>query len=184
MTTPLLTNGNGNGRALALARAPLPDAAPRTIAEAYRQDAYGERHERRLNHFRGDFYEYRDGAHRPIVDEILRSRVAEFADGLEIESDRKTGPATIRFRTSRYKVTDIIDALAGLTQIMAPEMPAWLDQHRPDPRQMIAFRNGLLNVKRYVEDGDLLPDPPTPMWFSTNVLPFDLRSPAQRRRDG
>ena len=51
---------------------------------------------------------------------------------------------------------------------------AWLDTHRPRPEDLIAFQNGLLDVSRFIESGDTLIMPPSPEWFSENVLPYEF----------
>lgn len=165
-------SSNGRGMRLADKLAPLPDAAPRTIADAYLRTTYGEVISR---HFRGEHYEFQNYVYSVIIDEELRARVAEFADGLEIIGP-VDGPAVVRYRTNRNKVSDIIDAISQLSQVYAAEMPAWLDTHRPNPSRIIPFRNGLLNVDSYIAGGGLLLLPPTPQWFSVNVLPFELRA--------
>jgi putative DNA primase/helicase len=51
-------------------------------------------------------------------------------------------------------------------------MPTWLDgEDRPDPRHVVAFSNGLLNVEDWLNDPDVQLEPSTPMWFSESVLP-------------
>jgi putative DNA primase/helicase len=171
-----VSHESSNGRALRLAgvRSPLPDCAPRTIADAFLRTVYADV---AACHFRGDHYRHARNVYTLIVPEELRARVADFADGMEIEG-REDGPAIVHYRTNRNKVTDIVDAISQLTQVYAKEMPAWLDAHRPDPRKIIAFQNGLLNVDEYIASGKIEMLPPTPKWFSVNVLPFELRGDA------
>ncbi len=54
-------------------------------------------------------------------------------------------------------------------------MPCWLGEQAGDPApgQVIAFRNGLLGVSRYLATGDDNLIPHTPRWFSGVCLPYD-----------
>lgn len=54
-------------------------------------------------------------------------------------------------------------------------MPSWLNQEDDDPAptQVIAFRNGLLDVGRYLATGDDNLIPHTPRWLSAVCLPYD-----------
>jgi putative DNA primase/helicase len=170
-----VSHESSNGRALRLAgvRSPLPDCAPRTIADAFLRTVYAEV---AACHFRGDHYRHSRNVYTLVVPEELRARVAEFADGLEIAGKGDDPPS--HYRTNKNKVSDVVDAISQLTQVYAKEMPAWLDTHRPDPRKIIAFQNGLLNVDEYIASGKIQLLPPTPKWFSVNVLPFELRGDA------
>jgi putative DNA primase/helicase len=156
----------------------LPDAAPRTLATAFIESAYPSRPDILLRHWRGDFYEHGGIVYRLLEPEVLRSRVAEFADLQMIMGTADKPPS--RYRTNRNRTSDILDSLAGITQAMVDTMPAWLDSHRPDPRQIIAFNNGLLDVAGFLKSGEITLRPPSPMWFSTCVLPFDLRADAPK----
>lgn len=54
-------------------------------------------------------------------------------------------------------------------------MPCWLSEQAddPTPAQVISFRNGLLDVARYLAIGDDGLIPHTPRWFSAACLPYD-----------
>lgn len=154
----------------------LPDSAPRTLAEAYLNSKYPDGPDLLLRFWRGEFWEHRKCVYRRIEDEVLRSLVADFSDEQTIESNDDKSPEPKRYRTNRTRTSDIIDGLQGITQAMVDDMPAWLDAHRPDPQNIIAFQNGLLDIGQFIESGEVFLRPPTPRWFSPNVLPFDLRA--------
>jgi putative DNA primase/helicase len=66
----------------------------------------------------------------------------------------------------------VLDQLAALCQAQCQAMPTWLDgEDRPDPRHVVAFTNGLLNVEDWLNDPAVPLEPSTPMWFSESVLP-------------
>ena len=76
------------------------------------------------------------------------------------------------YRPQRSFVTSVLDALKAVANhASAVDPPCWLeDGNFPDPANVIAFANGLLDVEAYLAGSvDLLDH--TPNWFSCNCLP-------------
>lgn len=149
----------------------LPDSAPRTLAAAFMtaQMPHGR-------HFRGDFYARTHSAYRRLEREVLRSDLAAFlAEQLVTDGKRQ-----VLFQPNARRINDVLDALATISQVRCDAMPAWLDSpsSRPLPENVIAFRNGLLDVAEFVS-GTVRLMPPNPEWFSTGVLPFDFDGEAR-----
>lgn len=145
----------------------LPDDAPRTLASAFERQKFA-----RGAHFRGEFYAREGPVYRKTVREVLRADLAAFLAEQWIRSG-DDGPK--QYKPNQRKINDALDALATITQVRCEKMPAWLDDPalRPDPGNVIAFMNGLLDVREYVA-GKVRLLPPTAAWFSVNVLPFDF----------
>jgi len=138
-------------------RAPLPSA--REFVDIYHYD-----HGRRLlNHHRGVFRHWHDGAW-PVADiEAVRATVWEFLDQAET-------PKAKPFQPNRSRVGDVLDALRAVTNLPAEiDMPAWLHgtDTAPPPREIVACANGLLHLP------SLSMEPPTPAYFNASALPFD-----------
>jgi putative DNA primase/helicase len=73
-------------------------------------------------------------------------------------------------------VANLIAQLRAVVHVDPDEaMPCWLNKEAgdPDPGKVIAFRNGLLDVDRYLLTGDDQLIPHTPRWFSSVCLPYD-----------
>ena len=96
----------------------------------------------------------------------IRSALYEWLDDCFIIAKEKE----LSFCPNRSMVSSVLDALkAVVSKSSQVQMPSWLIEG-PD---VIAFRNGLLNVER----GDLLTH--SPDWFSTNCLTHDFDSKAK-----
>lgn len=85
------------------------------------------------------------------------------------------------FVPNRSQVTATIDALKAVANLdKSQEMPSWLcDGALPDPRSVIAFQNGLLDIDLFMESGDLTLMAHTPTWFSSTCLPHQFDPTAE-----
>lgn len=94
--------------------------------------------------------------------------------------DLNTGEAQILpFNADRSKVGNIIDALSRDCPLQA-EPPCWLDGRTDmDPRNLICFPNGVLDVPTYLNDGTTTLHPLSPLFFTFNVMPYDFDPTAQ-----
>ena len=119
-----------------------------------------------------EFFLFND-THYKEIDEVshLRSRVYEFLDGAAVVSKNTVSP----FNPDMTKVNKTIDALkAGVEEDAKTSAPFWLSiGDHPDPADLIACRNGLLNPTTR----ELLPH--TPQLFNVNALPFDYDPAAE-----
>lgn len=154
----------------------LPDSAPRTLAAAFIEARFTDG-----RHFRDEFFERTPAAFRPVVREVLRADMAEFLSEQWIDDGQGKSH---QYKPNARRTSDALDALANLCQVRCDRMPAWLDDARlrPDPQNIIAFPNGLLDVAEYVA-GRVRLMAPTPAWFSANALPFrfDENAPEPKR---
>ena len=81
------------------------------------------------------------------------------------------------FNPSKFKVDQIIDALRAIChQNHCPASGAiWLDaREAPNPKYLIAFRNGLLNIEDGLDNPQVALIPHTPMLLNVNSLDFDF----------
>lgn len=77
-------------------------------------------------------------------------------------------------------VAPIINTLCMVSDLRYPALPFYMGEGAfPDPKNIIAFRNGLLDVERYLRGPDVVLHAHTPAWVSTNCLPFDFDPSAQ-----
>lgn len=148
----------------------LPGSEPLTIARVFVAANGCIGNLRTLQHWGSDFYRYDPAAgYRRLIDENLRAEVWRFLDRKLIQADDETKP----YFPNTRRVNEVLDAMAAVCQVEVPAMPAWLrrDKAAPEPRNIIAFPNGLLDVAAYLRGDDCLL-PPTPLWFSANVMPY------------
>lgn len=146
--------------------------APLIIADMLikNQFLYGE--QRTLQYCSDSFWHWNglkyeelpDGAIRQIIYAYLRDAKSLVSTG-GLES----------FNPSKYKVDQIIDALKGICyQKHHPSSGAvWLDQRTlPNPKFLIPFQNGLLNITDWLLNSKSELIPHSPLLLNANVLPF------------
>lgn len=153
----------------------LGDSSSVILANAY-IESHGrvEGEERTLRFWRGEFYKWDGAVYRKVELEEFKSEVYAYLKGLKVKEKGKV----CLFRPEPRKVKAVIDTLATECQARGIEsLPAWIDKHRPDPDDVIAFKNGLLDIRK-ASSGHILPSllPSTPMWFSTLVIPYELHA--------
>lgn len=155
----------------------LKDDASVTLADAF-LDTLGKDDDRHqtLWHWRGNFFVWDGAAYRRQEPEVFRSTVQRFLRSVRV-IQKKGGAKS--FKPEPRNVDAVIKTLAAECQVPVSRMPAWLDKHRPDPADVIAFANGLLDFRRMQTEGIEALTPPTPQWFSETVLPYKLCTTAR-----
>ena len=121
----------------------------------------------KLRHFLEDFYIHKSFSYSTVRPEMVRSSVTKFLNRqFYFDGNGKDKP----LRVTGGMVNDVIHQLRALCQVNVDRMPAWLDNSDgglPEPHNVVAFENGLLDVS----DCDIPLISPTPNWFSQTVLP-------------
>ena len=117
--------------------------------------------------FNGQCYEPRDeeayirgGLYKWLTDRSYRQEQLDGAVELE------------PYEADKSKITNIIDALSDPCPLQA-EPPCWLDgRTEPDPRNLVAFPNGVLDVNAYIRDGTTELAPLSPLFFTFGSFPY------------
>ena len=119
----------------------------------------------------GEFHHWDGKRYVTMADEVFAGRVRGFLDGaLRVDKDKKQVP----FDVVNKDVTEVVSALAAQTHTPAgAEAPCWLyGRTGPDPKQILAISNGLLNLTtRELQ-------PHTPAYFCPNALDFSYNAAA------
>jgi len=156
-----------------LAPPPLPNKYPLTLAAAYL--SHIEHDLRPLRHWRGEFYRFTGCVYEKLVEEELLSDVTLFLNEQTIGSARQTWPLQV----TRKIVLETQHQLESICQAKVETMPAWMcSPPRGNPRDIIAFTNGLLDVSKWLQNPTAPLIPPTLEWFSESVLPCRLNPDA------
>jgi putative DNA primase/helicase len=139
--------------------------------------------------FRGQFWQWNGASYEPTEgDQRIWDMVSNYLNGSVVKSGEEGGPA--RFRPETKHVNEVVKFLRPCTAIEGPdEPPRWLDSRpSPDPSELLAFRNCLVNVRTgetlghdprlWVHDGlpfDYLDKPNCPKWewFLDDIHPGD-----------
>jgi len=171
----------------ATATADLPDSPlehpddPHRLASGYLLSIDPPGKPRTLRFQSGEFLEWVAGAYRPLTGDEVKARLTEWvrADFEEVwkweweawnddpnhDPDKEPRVRKISVRL----LGDVINVLKSLVILSAETTPpCWLDgEDGPDPRNVVAFPNGLLDIP----SGKLIP--PTPHFFTTNAVTFE-----------
>ena len=134
-----------------------------------------------LVHHHGTWYHWTGKCYELVSDDDIKARLWKWLAKCRhwSKSSGKAKSKLQRYEPNRAAVAGIMDALKAVANCSsATEMPCWLqNDNLPDPANIIAFDNGLLNVEAYLADSSNLLDQ-TPNWFSCNCLPhqFDAKA--------
>lgn len=151
----------------------LRDSASVTLANAYiDREVTDDGGARLLQFWRSDFYMWHKSVYIRQEPEIFRSRILHFLESLKIVVKGKIK----KFQPEPRNVKNVIETLQNKCQAHVEQIPCWLDHHRPNAKDIISFRNGLLNIADCISDPRSLPTPPTPLWFDEQVLPYDWKA--------
>lgn len=126
---------------------------PYPTAENFIQSEYGADS---FIHWQGDFYVWVGTGWQRTRLELIRERIYRFCQ------DAGCAPKS-------FNVNQIVDAARAVAQIDIPRAPAWLDDTGIDPDQLLACKNGLLDLT----SGDLLPHTPEYFNLSWSEVEYD-----------
>lgn len=152
----------------------LEDDVAHTIAKTWLDKERSQDELPTIRCYKSQYIQYKDGHYSDCDREGFRGSIYHFLDGkLYPKTDTKGGISLTPYKPTRAKVSDIIDALSDWCTI-ENDPPIWLtDTAMPNPSDLVAFRNGILDVNEYVE-GRIKFYNPTPALFSFNILPYDF----------
>ena len=117
----------------------------------------------------GEWLDYVTNHYEAVERQTVRSSVQQW---METAVSDETGNKLL---INRRVIDDVMDALLGLVHRPAASLtpPMWLDATHtdPDPKYLIAFKDGLLDMRTGVLHGN------TPRFFTRNGLAFDRPDP-------
>ncbi len=156
----------------------LLDDSPSTIAKAWLDQEKTQDGLPTIRCYHSQWINYSDGFYTECDKEEFRGSIYTFLDGKVYPKVGTKGEVTlVSYRPTRSKVSDIIDALSQWCPLIE-DPPVWLkDVGKPNPADLIAFKNGLLDVEEYIR-GRIKFYNPTPALFSFNVLPYEFNEDA------
>lgn len=127
-----------------------------------------------LRNYKGEWLLYKDGCYNLINTEQFRGQLYRFLEKKKYYRQTSKGNVVIElYKPTRSKVTDIIDALNQYCPII-DDPPIWITKRKhPHLFNTMAFKNGILDVQKYVE-GKIKLYKPTPEFFSLYVFPYNF----------
>lgn len=144
----------------------IPEGNPVQIAQDFLM-----RRRPHLMYYDSTWLDHQVNHYRAVEHNAVRASLQNYmASGVNAETGEPTN-------INRHDLDNVVDALRNivLREVSPdnPEPPAWLNPEPgdPDPKLVIACRNGLLNVLT----GEMIPN--TPRFFTRNGLPYDYVEP-------
>lgn len=152
---------------------------PMGVARRLVNDVYtGPEGHALLHDFRGDFYRYDSTCWPEIRESVVRAAAYRYLEDAFYLKATKDGIEFESWNPTRYKITDVLDALRAIVLLEGEEPPAWTsDRQEPPADEMVSMANGLLHLpSRRLYDH-------TPAYFNYHSLPFafDPEAPRPRR---
>jgi len=129
----------------------------------------------KLVHHQGCWHHWNGTFYQVVSDDDIKARLWKWlAKCRHWSKPSDKGKRLLQtYQPTRSVVTSVLDALKAVANhASAVDPPCWLENGDfPDPANVIAFANGLLDVEEYLAgSADLLDH--TPNWFSCNCLPY------------
>jgi putative DNA primase/helicase len=125
---------------------------------------------------KGQWMMYEDSHYKLTSLEGIRGELYDYLKGKNCIVNETVVP----YKTTRAKVTDITDALNGLC-LTDQDAPCWLeDRGFPPVTEIIPFKNGILDVKKYIA-GEIVLYDPTPALLSNHILPYNFDEDADSK---
>jgi P4 family phage/plasmid primase-like protien len=126
-----------------------------------------------IRNYKGQWTEWNKQCYDNLDTDVFRGQLYNFLSGKKFYKETRNGVAVEPYKPTRAKVNDIIDALSKWCPIV-DDPPVWLSKtERPDPVDLIIFKNGMLNVNEYIE-GKIRLYNPTPELFTFDALPYNF----------
>lgn len=132
-----------------------------------------------IRNYKGQWTEWNKQCYDNLDTDVFRGQLYNFLSGKKFFKEMKDGVTVEPYKPTRAKVNDIIDALSKWCPIV-DDPPVWLSklEERPDPVDLIIFKNGILDVNEYIE-GKIRLYNPTPELFTFDALPYNFDENAE-----
>ena len=150
----------------------LPAGAPVPAAEEFVTRCHAIKNVLVLRSYRGAFYRWTGTHYREVPLETIGSQLYSFLNkALVSAKNGDVGP----FNPTKQKVEQVVHVLRhGTGTLIEPDrdVPLWLNDPERSAKNLVACRNGILNVEtRQLIEHD-------PAFFTTNALPLDFDASA------
>lgn len=119
-----------------------------------------------------DIWRRWDGhVYRDINEQELRSKVSDFLEDCMTWDKKKE--KLIEFAPTPQKERDVLQELKNLCTLPGSKsIPSWIGGSGPEPTNVVAFQNGLLDLSRFLQGDDALVSH-SANWYSLHCLPHD-----------
>jgi putative DNA primase/helicase len=150
----------------------FPDDTAYIIADRFIKDKYiDENNVALLRNYHEQWVQWTGYKYELLHKMLLRGKLYRYLDGKQYVKVTAKGIDVVPYKPTRNKIADILDAMSSWCPITV-DPPAWMDdEEHVSPSNLIAFRNGMLDVNEYVK-GNIVLHNPDPRLFTYTVLPY------------
>lgn len=148
--------------------------APLVISLALIQEHFLFEDERTLQYCSDAFWRWDGIKYNEFTEDAMKQVIYKFLENAKKPNDSGN---LKNFNPNKLKVDQVIDALHALCyQICHPAHGAiWLDGRKePNPKHLISFQNGLLNIKDWTANPLTPLIPHSPLFLNVNSLTFSF----------
>ena len=153
----------------------LESVAPLELAKMWLAATYCQAGDYTLRVWNGCWYAYIDHCYREVSRDAIRQQLYQFFGELQCKKNVPGGFSVSSYDPTKHKLDEIMDALLAYCPIASEEIPCWLKegQSKSDPRHILVFRNGYLDVEGYAKRGEgFVLRESTPHYFSLTCYPY------------
>jgi|GEM_PF-5704024 len=126
----------------------------------------------------GEFWGYEGTCYEARSQEWIRSRIYPFLEAAKVVG----GDGPVDFQPTAAHVDNVYDALRSLEDVYLSQCsaPCWIGRGPPpfSPENIVAFKNGLLDLEQWQKNPTAPLMAHTPEWFSAYALPFAYQADA------
>lgn len=133
-----------------------------------------------LRKYHGQWYRFQNNRYEELdEDEMIRGRIYAFLKDKKYLKTMPDGTVVVEdYEPTRNRIHDIVDAM-NICCPISGEPPCWIDNRvEPDPKDLLCFQNGILDVGAYLRGESSLATG-TPHLFSLTALPYDFDPEAE-----
>ena len=154
----------------------LSSIAPLDLAKQWLETAYFQEKMFTLKMFHGSWFAYNGKCYSEISRTHLRQELYQFLDGKQHKKLRPNGFDVIKYDPTKRKIDEVADALLAFCPITSETIPCWIGDNpeKVDPRHVLVFPNGWLNITEYLRDRNIPLHKLTPRFFSLTCYPYDF----------
>jgi P4 family phage/plasmid primase-like protien len=153
----------------------LPDDLYATIASCYLNAAHKAAGRYLLRHWEDNWWRFCGGKYVKQCEAEFEQPLLLWADGKKVQRETAKGPTFESLNFGSSLIRDVARHIRKLTLIVSKEIPCWLNgvEDTEDPRNLVVFTNGLLNVPAFIrsENTEEL-QPGTPDFFTPVAIPY------------
>lgn len=152
----------------------LKDNHPMTVAKAFLEDEYYANKRHLLRRWLDCWYHYDSGAGRYVAtkDPVLRSAFYQWSVGKQYSQETAAGVKLESLVANTALWGNLMQAAEAHVLLNEETIPVWVNGAKgPDPKDLVVFNNGILDVPTYLDGGEGSLLDTTPDFFNTTALP-------------